>query len=268
MDAEEVLKLFESYWFEQQIFTNQPQIFPKTTAQAQPQNDTEDIENNSQLPLQPHHVRSLSDKFSSQTSSQTELQFQSPKSVLPSQKLQSILSGKEVTTEDQIQIPKKSDEQSERRPPISSVHGKRRNRVKSMSDLEFEELKGFIDLGFVFNEEDKNSRLVSVIPGLQRLGKRGEGVDGGDELQRGRSDGADDGEILVSRPYLSEAWGVVGRKKEVMNPLMNWRVPANFSSEIAMKDNLRNWAHTVASTVSPEISVDIVLSRGLTGNVS
>ncbi|KAK9093045.1 hypothetical protein Syun_027956 [Stephania yunnanensis] len=242
MDAKEVLTLFDFYWFEQQIFTNQPPIPTKNLQNSiphltQPQSDPENLKIDSPPP-QPHHVRSLSDQFSSQTSSQSELQFQSPKSVLLPHKLQPILSGKEVTTEDEInqhQIPKKSDQQNER--PISSVRGKRRKRVKSMSDLEFEELKGFIDLGFVFDEEDRNSSLVSIIPGLQRLGKRDEGVD-------------DDGEVLASRPYLSEAWGVVGRRKELMNnPLLNWRVPANLGSEIAMKDNLRNWAHTVASTV-------------------
>jgi hypothetical protein len=33
-------------------------------------------------------------------------------------------------------------------------------RAKGLSDLEFEELKGFMDLGSVFSEEDKDSRLV------------------------------------------------------------------------------------------------------------
>ncbi|CAN1142444.1 hypothetical protein LINPERPRIM_LOCUS26028 [Linum perenne] len=41
---------------------------------------------------------------------------------------------------------------------------------KSMSSLEFEELKGFMDLGFVFSEKDKESSFVSILPGLQRLG--------------------------------------------------------------------------------------------------
>ncbi|OVA13188.1 Protein of unknown function DUF1685 [Macleaya cordata] len=119
----------------------------------------------------------------------------------------------------------------------------RRNRgsSRSLSDLEFNELKGFMDLGFVFSEEDKNSStLVSIIPGLQRLGKR-------------ESDQIDDETIidehegLISRPYLSEAWDILDQRKEE-NPLMNWRIPA-LRSEIDMKDHLRFWAHTVASTV-------------------
>lgn len=93
-----------------------------------------------------------------------------------------------------------------------------------------------MDLGFVFSEEDKDSSLVSIIPGLQRLGKK----DGEEEIG-----GVD--EAKVSRPYLSEAWhGLERRKKE--DALMNWRLPA-LRNEMDMKDNLRWWAHTVASTL-------------------
>ncbi|KAM2560756.1 hypothetical protein COP2_012763 [Malus domestica] len=61
-------------------------------------------------------------------------------------------------------------------------------------DLQFEELKGFIDLGFVFSEEDKDSNLVSIIPRLQRLGKKDDS----------RDESFD--ESAITRPYLSEAW--------------------------------------------------------------
>ncbi|KAM7276738.1 hypothetical protein ACFE04_018604 [Oxalis oulophora] len=45
-------------------------------------------------------------------------------------------------------------------------------RRKSYLELEFEEVKGFIDLVFVFSEEaKKNSILVSLVPGLQRFGE-------------------------------------------------------------------------------------------------
>ncbi|KAK9265568.1 hypothetical protein L1049_012458 [Liquidambar formosana] len=98
-----------------------------------------------------------------------------------------------------------------------------------------------MDLGFVFSEEDKDSRLVSIIPGLQRLGRKG--VEDDDEK------GKEVDESVVSRPYLSEAWDVLDRK-EVEQPLllMDWRIPAS-GNKMDMKDNLRFWAHTVASTV-------------------
>nr|AFK40408.1 unknown [Medicago truncatula] len=165
----------------------------------------------------------------------------SPDSVLniiPS-KLQTILSGKEVTdSEDennlvqtQTLLPKKNNN-------INKVVKKKRES-KSLSDLEFEELKGFMDLGFVFSEEDKDSSLVEIIPGLQRLGKKN------DEEEEEEEDVYD--ESVVQRPYLSEAWEVYDwRKKE--KPLVNWKVPA-MNNEIDMKNSLRLWAQTVASTV-------------------
>lgn len=95
-----------------------------------------------------------------------------------------------------------------------------------------------MDLGFVFSDEDKDSTLVSIIPGLQRLGVAAEG---GDD---------DDDEALVSRPYLSEAWNVMEEKKVYEKPLMkNWRIPVSGSTEMEIKDQLRCWAHTVASAV-------------------
>lgn len=96
-----------------------------------------------------------------------------------------------------------------------------------------------LDLGFVFSLEDKNSSLASILPGLQRLGKKKE------EEQEEEEEDFD--ESLVPRPYLSEAWEFHEKRKKE-NPLMNWKVPS-LKNEIDMKDSLRLWAHIVASTV-------------------
>ncbi|CBI22018.3 unnamed protein product, partial [Vitis vinifera] len=145
------------------------------------------------------------------------------------------MSGKEVG-EEFDDAPKKEERQ---RPVLDQrkVYGGRKSKgsSKSLSDLEFEELKGFMDLGFVFSEEDKNSKLVSIVPGLQRLGKKGED---GENIEKSE----------VSRPYLSEAWGVLDRRRKEMDGLLNWRIPAS-ANEMDMKDHLRLWAHTVASAV-------------------
>jgi hypothetical protein len=131
--------------------------------------------------------------------------------------LQTVLSGKQVLafSIEEEGVKKRASER------------KRRKLVspKSLLDLEFEELKGFMDLGFVFSEEEKDSRLVSIIPCLQRLGRKG---------------GGEINETLVSRPYLSETWDVLG--------LENWKILA-LGNEMDMKDQLRCWANTVASTV-------------------
>ncbi|KAI4332515.1 hypothetical protein L6164_017418 [Bauhinia variegata] len=91
-----------------------------------------------------------------------------------------------------------------------------------------------MDLGFVFSEEDKDSNLALIIPGLQRLGMNEEEKEGFDKNS------------AIPRPYLSEAWEVLDQKKE--KPLGNWRIPS-LSNEVSMKDSLKCWAHAVASAV-------------------
>ncbi|XP_022142329.1 uncharacterized protein LOC111012470 [Momordica charantia] len=115
----------------------------------------------------------------------------------------------------------------------------------SLSELEYEEVKGFGDLGFVFSEEDRNSSLGLVIPGLHRLGNLEEL-----EKEEGEKKILDESS-KISRPYLSEAWEVLGldRRREEIKPLLrNWKLPT-YRNEADMKENLRWWAHTVASTV-------------------
>lgn len=97
-----------------------------------------------------------------------------------------------------------------------------------------------MDLGFIFTEKDKDSELASIIPGLQRLGKK-TGEDEGDERAQ---------ESAISRPYLSEAWEFWERKR-IENPLMVWNVwdVPQLGFEPDMKSHLRRWAQTVASAV-------------------
>ncbi|KAM1263606.1 hypothetical protein ACFX2G_029207 [Malus domestica] len=77
--------------------------------------------------------------------------------------------------------------------------------------------------------------LERIIHGLQRLGKKDDS----------RDESFD--EFAITRPYLFEAWEV-RKKRKIENPLMNWRFPA-LENEIDMKDNLKWWAHNVASVV-------------------
>ncbi|KAL8510806.1 hypothetical protein ACS0TY_017579 [Phlomoides rotata] len=108
--------------------------------------------------------------------------------------------------------------------------GRNRRLSRSLSALEFEEVKGSRDLGFLFDEEDKNP---GIIQGLQECGEMA-----GDE----------EGEIIC-RPYLSEAeaWGVLNDRSN-SGELMNWKIPS-VKNEITMKDHLRFWARIVASNV-------------------
>ncbi|KAJ1414151.1 hypothetical protein SESBI_18995 [Sesbania bispinosa] len=231
MEAEAVLKLFDSCWFGiQNLKEEQPSSLISTSFHENSDHQIkEGLLEPMLLRIQTSHTRSMSDQLNSMTSFKDD--SLSPDSVLFSPKLQTILSVRDVTdTEDERQAQVQLDVSKKN---ITSK-GRRKRGSKSLSDLEFQELKGFMDLGFVFSEEDKDSNLASIIPGLQRLGKN-------DEEEE------DSGESVIQRPYLSEAWEVQERRKKE-NPLMNWKVPA-LNNEIDIKDSLRWWAHTVASTV-------------------
>ena len=244
MAAEQVLKLLDSYWFETTILTN------KTPSKSHPKMDpisqTKVLE---ELPLDTNllevptlGVRSFSDQILGSTTCVFS-DSPSPNSVLTQKKLRTIPSGRDVrefSVENYgnhekygIVTKKKQSHNSHRRRLRKGITS------KSLTELEFQELKGFMDLGFVFTEEDKDSRLVSLIPGLQSLGREDAGK--GDEEQQNND------ETLVSKPYLSEAWDFYDQR-EIRNPLLNWRIPAR-GNEIDMKHNLKFWAHTVASIV-------------------
>ncbi|KAL9346499.1 hypothetical protein Peur_061352 [Populus x canadensis] len=239
MEATEAIELFDSYWFEMEIFKKQP-ILPKSSSfEANPDHENQEKALKPEISRLPATItRSMSEDLCSNTTFSFGFSFCSD-SVLHAPKLHTIFSGKDFTEEEYSTPTEKvyvleSHEKKVTRRRGKKVTRRRGKKVtsKSLSELEYEELKGFTDLGFVFSEEDKDSNLASIIPGLQRLGKQHE-----DETVLD--------EPTVSRPYLSEAWEVQEQRMKE-EPLMNWAIPA-LSNEIDMKDNLRWWAHTVAS---------------------
>ena len=122
---------------------------------------------------------------------------------------------------------------------------------RSLEDLELEEVKGFVDLGFIFKKEHLNARMISVVPGLLRLGffrtkQKTEPNLAADELPKD-DDIEQEEERGVIRPYLSEAWLI----KRPDSPLLNLRVP-RVSAAADMKKHLKFWARTVASVVQQE----------------
>ncbi|KAL0011387.1 hypothetical protein SO802_006495 [Lithocarpus litseifolius] len=234
MNAEEVMKLLDYCWFEGQIFTKQPNLSKPLNFEANPDNEIQEKPSEPEISrISTLHTRSMSDQLSSKTT--FGYGSLSPNSVLLIPKLDTIISGKEVT-ESETQKQRDFEVLSSKKKVKSSASRRKSGESKSLSDLEFEELKGFMDLGFVFSEEDRNSSLASVIPGLHRLGKKDDKEEAVDES-------------TIPRPYLSEAWEDLDRRKRE-NPLMNLRVPfPALNNETRMKDTLRLWAHTVASTV-------------------
>ncbi|RDX70292.1 hypothetical protein CR513_50482, partial [Mucuna pruriens] len=99
---------------------------------------------------------------------------------------------------------------------------------RSLSDLEFEEVQGFKDLGFSFEKEALSPSLANILPGLQEK-KR-------DETEEDKA---------ARRPYLSEAWLV----QSCAPPTPNW---ASQKSAVDMKEQIKFWARAVASNVHQE----------------
>ncbi|KZV51081.1 hypothetical protein F511_01873 [Dorcoceras hygrometricum] len=241
MEAEDVVNLFDSFWF-------YPNTFVKHLNSPAPEAPLALAAQNQEFSLAPTklsiHPRSRShdhiilmkrDKSSSAGSS-------SPYSVLSKPHLETIPSQKEISQE----IPR-TRATGEMKKPSKGLRKTRKGSSKSLSELEFEELKGFMDLGFVFSEEDKNSNLADIIPGLHRFGEKNDS-----EVQEETTCGG----VVVeefggsrARPYLSEAWeSLLEKENREINPLSDWKVPV-VGNEIVMKDSLKWWAHAVASAV-------------------
>ncbi|KAJ0964878.1 hypothetical protein J5N97_026016 [Dioscorea zingiberensis] len=228
-DHHRLLKLFDSFWFYNPIFFHKPKplLHPPPPPPPPPVKLPE-------LKIKGSHRRSLSDE---------QIQLSSSSGVSDSHaKLQTILSGKEgVVSEDtKVEIKKVAGRFKERRM-------RRRGSSKSLSDLEFEELKGFMDLGFTFSDAETDPRLMSIVPALRRRSTCDENKDAinSDNDSHGDNEEEEEEEQQegIVRPYLSEAWEVEEEKR-----LKNWMIPVPMDGE-DMKDSLRSWARAVASTV-------------------
>lgn len=255
MDPEAVINLFDSYWFNYEILKkNQSLLYNYYTKLNQSSSSSEPKFSSLRSILVRSHSEDIGNSFNYGSFS--------PNSVLFTPHLKSIPSGnldfrsqkqEQEQEQDQDQEPEVEAETAKTDPKEHSIFLEKkkskkrgaRTTSKSLSDLEFDELKGFMDLGFVFSEEDKDSSLVEIIPGLQRLGEERENDHDDSNSFSSTTGGA-------RRPYLSEAWKDLDRKMKKKEKktasMIKWEVPA-LSDEIDMKDNLKLWAHTVASFV-------------------
>ncbi|KAI3718510.1 hypothetical protein L6452_19384 [Arctium lappa] len=227
VNEESFLDLFDSYWFFNKTENPPPQIHKNQQSIA----ETSQSLDFSAVPT--INIRSYSDQLFI-TSNQQSFISDSPDSVLHPQtpELQTIFSGKEVKEIDEKEtiLPVADCRKSRLKENSRGKKSNSKSKSKSLSELEFEEVKGFMDLGFVFSEKDKETRLVSIIPGLQRLG----------EDEKEQVSGS-----VVSRPYLSEAWEKNIISEEAARPI---RIAA-LGNELEIKHQLRFWAHSVASSV-------------------
>ncbi|KAF8652004.1 hypothetical protein HU200_062944 [Digitaria exilis] len=162
-------------------------------------------------------------------------------------RLETIMSGKDGLVVVPQPLPERTRRPEARRP----AGRRRRRRGRSMSELEFEEVKGLQDLGFTFSDAEVDAELASIVPGLRR--KRSE-----EENHRATASAPaapmalrEEAAAAVAataprRPYLSEAWD--DEEEEVRRALRNWRIPPAGDGN-DLKEHLRMWAHIVASAV-------------------
>ncbi|XP_028755732.1 uncharacterized protein LOC114715097 [Neltuma alba] len=209
-----VLELYDSLWFQHLVITGIK--YPEGTNKDQEQTEDESSDFKV-LTIPAMDSRSMSEN------SFKMLDSFSPTSVLPVHLPDPFPTKKDITEDSNSMIlPKK----------------KRSRKIRkhmSIRELELEEVEGFKDLGFIFKQEDRHSRLALIIPGLKRLGKKEEEEEEIDER-------------YIQRPYLSETWDFLDRKKKVEKPL-KMKIPEDMSNEAKMKDDLKLWAYAVASLV-------------------
>lgn len=117
-------------------------------------------------------------------------------------------------------------QKSRRNPAAEEQRANQLRTQKSLKDLEIEELQGFKDLGFDFDEKDLNSKVASIVPALQEKKERVE-------------------ECEERRPYLSEAWVAHSSAP----PVPRW---GGKRSTEDMKAQIKFWARAVASNVRQE----------------
>ncbi|MED6131089.1 hypothetical protein PIB30_006709 [Stylosanthes scabra] len=122
---------------------------------------------------------------------------------------------------------------------------------RTLRELELDEVKGFMDLGFIFKKETLSPWMMSVVPGLQRLGVLQDQNTQHEQLIKEEEEESDDDEEEqkcrvnnIMRPYLSEAWLI----KRPDSPLLSLKIPKTCSAS-NMKKHLRFWAKTVASEI-------------------
>ncbi|KAE9585459.1 hypothetical protein Lal_00018093 [Lupinus albus] len=114
---------------------------------------------------------------------------------------------------------------------------------KTLGELELDEVKGFMDLGFIFKKENLSPRMISVVPGLQRLGLHQKLIDATEIVPYNDNEEKEE-KRDIKRPYLSEAWVI----KRPDSPLLSLKIPKPCSAS-TMKKHLQVWAKTVASEI-------------------
>jgi len=146
-----------------------------------------------------------------------------------------------VSSVDQLRVPLAESNTECQAQAQAQAQRKPRRRMKgtrSLTELEYDELRGWSDLGFKVSKDDLTPEVVSMLPGLKILGSE-------DGLQP----------LRISSPRVrvySPKHGMwIPRRPE--SPVLNLHMPAAIGEGgVDMKSQLKFWARAVASTVRIE----------------
>ncbi|KAK4281462.1 hypothetical protein QN277_012954 [Acacia crassicarpa] len=250
----------ERLWFHQIVLSSQGSTTPVSSKTVEPLSSTSESVS---FPSSSDSILSLPPPPDDESSTQ-----ESPKKHSSSDSISPFLQGdsndEEGKKEDRTRLMSVSGKRFRSlsySPSTQNQRGKLRRQAKkrlrksmsckTLGELELEEVKGFIDMGFVFKKENISSRMMSVVPGLQRLAirpnERAKQVIDASETREDNDMEPREKKKEIKRPYLSEAWLI--RRPD--SPLLNMKISKLRSSE-DMKRLLRFWARSVASEIHHE----------------
>eukprot|EP01018_Ginkgo_biloba_P015857 Gb_38224 [translate_table: standard] len=102
-----------------------------------------------------------------------------------------------------------------------------------MTDMEVEEVKGFMELGFSFTQDELSPRVMTLLPGLRRLTcTRQEKIN-----------------TLTNKPHVSEGSMFQMSTSPEFSLPPGWKIPAPNHKGLDMKERLKLWARYVAFSV-------------------
>ncbi|KAJ7546784.1 hypothetical protein O6H91_08G054300 [Diphasiastrum complanatum] len=113
----------------------------------------------------------------------------------------------------------------------------RKHNSKGTDHIEYDEMKGFRELGFSFSQDKLTPRVISLFPGMK--------VDYAEGKNYSKVSFVASTQYKL---YTSPTWWTT----KPNSPLYNWQFPDPHQEGVDMKAHLKFWARAVASTVRQE----------------
>ncbi|CAM6022151.1 unnamed protein product [Sphagnum balticum] len=144
--------------------------------------------------------------------------------------------------------------QRKKKPAAAALHRTTSSRNRSLTDEDMEELRGCIDLGFGFNNDEKDLELCNTLPALElcyAITKRYNDV-------VGRTSSSSSPTTISTSQSSSSSSSSSSFDHHCSNgsslqssppPMDSWRISSPGDNPSQVKTRLRHWAQAVACTV-------------------